>query len=111
MTTTFVLSHDSKIFELFAERVSVTEELETWRVCNRGDTNRFITLSNNRPYLHSRHQYKAFYKWTVIEGDHSYRRIRDLITNKIEYHIKGLWKPPTKAETTKNAPVKQSKLF
>lgn len=110
MNTTFTLSHDSKIFELFAERVTVGDEIETWRVSHRADRNSFMTVSNNRPYLHARHQYKAFYKWTLIESNHAFKRIQDLITNQIEYYIKGLWKPPTKKELrTPVAP--QGKLF
>lgn len=112
MTTSFTLSHDSKTYELFAERVALNESLETWRVSARGDMNRFITLTNNRPFLHERHQYKAFYKWTMVEGDQAYKRIKALITNHLEYFIKGQWKPPKKGkpqQTPSESP--QGKLF
>lgn len=101
MTTTFMCSHDGKAFEFSAERVRVDDALETWRVSSRGDVNRFITITNNRPGLHARYQYKAFYKWTVVEGDYDYRRIVSLITNQLEYYIKGLWKPPLKGKKEK----------
>lgn len=110
MNTTFTLSHDSKTFELFAEMVNATEDVETWRVSSRLDKSTFITLTNNRPYLHARHQYKAFYKWTIVEGDYTFKRIKDLITNKVEYYIKGLWKPPRKKDLQAPRPP-QGKLF
>ena len=112
MTTSFHVSHDSKLYELFAERVALTETLETWRVSSRGDVNRFITLANNRPYLHERHQYKSFYKWTVLEGDATYRRIVDLITSQLDYFIRGQWKPPKKGKTVAQpTTTPQGKLF
>lgn len=113
MTTSFTLSHDSKVFELFAERVSVGEDIETWRVQSRTDTNSFLTVTNNRPLLHRQHSYKAFFKWTVLEGDYTLRRITMLVTHHLDYYIKGQWKPPTKGVNEKKAAAakQQGKLF
>ena len=112
MTTNFHVSHDSKLYELFAERIAEGDTLETWRVSARGDVNRFVTITNNRPYLHANHQYKAYYKWTIVEGDNTYKRIVDLITNQLEYYIRGLWKPPRKGKAV-TTPIEspQIKLF
>lgn len=97
MQCNFTLSHDSKTYEAIAERVALDDTLETWRVSTGVmSTVCFIALTNNHPDLHARHHYKAFYKWMVLESDHTYRCIVDVIINYVEYYIKGLWKPPKK---------------
>ena len=116
MTTSFHLSHEGKNYNFLAERVKVDDTLEVWRVSSRLHTNSFLALSNDRPLLHQKHEYSASYKWTVLEGEPIYRRMVSLITNLLEYHIKGLWKPPVKGKKdTKQAALPQNnpqgKLF
>ena len=116
MTKSFHLSHEGTNYDFLAERVKVDDTLEVWRVSSRLDVNSFLALSNDRPLLHQKHQYRANYKWTVLEGEPIYRRMVSLITNLLEYHIKGLWKPPLKGKKdTKAAPSSennpQGKLF
>jgi hypothetical protein len=112
MTTSFTLSQDGKTFELAAERVAETDILETWRVGSRLDPDVFIALTNDRPLLHQKHLYRTSYKWTVVEGNATYRRMVKQITTYLEYHIKGLWHPPKKIPVeTKNEPTSQGNLF
>lgn len=113
MTTSFTLSHDSNTHELFAERVSETDSIETWRVYSRGDQNTFIELSNDRPRLHAQSLYTARYKWTVLEGAPQYRKMVTQITTYLEYEIRGRWKPPTKGVAEKKAAAakQQGRLF
>lgn len=112
MNCTFTLSHEGKTHELTAVCSQASSTLEIWRVSNRGDQNRFILLSNDRPLLHEKHHYTAQYKWTVVEGEALYKRMVGQITTYLEYHIKGLWKPPKKGrEEKKPSDTPQGSLF
>ena len=112
MICSFTLTHEGTTHELMAEQVSVNEQTETLRVYSKYDPNTFITLSNNRPSLHAQHLYHIRYKWTAGEGDHSYKRMVGLITNYLEYYIRGLWKPGKKVRQKPVPPINtQGRLF
>jgi|GEM_PF-5470360 len=96
MNTNFTLSLEGKIYELQARRIIVTDILERWVIWGRGDENRFLIVTNDRPGLQTIHQYRAPYKWTIEEGDPVYRKMVSQITTYLEYYIKGLWKIPKK---------------
>ena len=113
MTCSFTLSNDGKVHELAAERVAVSDTIETWRVCSRLDPNFFIALSNDKPLLQNKRLYTDQFKWTIIEGEAVYKRMTTQITTYLEYYIKGLWKPPTKGinEQKAAAAKQQGRLF
>lgn len=113
MTCSFTLSHEGATYELVAAKVADTETLETWHVSSRRDKNAFIVFSNDRPLLHNSHLYTARYEWTVLQGDPLYSKMVLQITTYLEYHIKGLWRPPKKGKG-ESKPVEantQGKLF
>lgn len=114
MTCNFTLSHEGTTYELVAEKVGQTDVLETWHVSSPLDRNAFITLWNDRPLLHTNHQYTARYKWTILEGDPLYKKMFVQITTYLEYFIKGLWRPPKKGKSEQPKQVvenTQGKLF
>jgi hypothetical protein len=112
MTTNFTLTYEGKIHELEAQCIERSETLERWRIWCRGDQNRFLTLTNDRPRLQTIHLYRAPYKWTIEEGDVVYRKMFSQITTYLEYYIKGLWKSPRKEKVfVPDNGLQQAKLF
>ena len=113
MPCSFTLSNEGITYELWAEKTAGDHTFETWRVFSRLDASAFIELANDRPSLHTQHQYTTRYTWTVKEGVPQYRKMVQQITTWLEYHIKGQWKPARKGKPTlqRAEPSTQGKLF
>jgi hypothetical protein len=79
-----VIKHDRKSIRLQIEQLTVTKEIEQYKVSAR---NKSFILQSNRPLIRSKGLKYFPVKWKVVEGGYHHTGILEKVTKEIEKSI------------------------